>query len=400
MRWSHRFMYILLLVALLSICGHPYPVEAQDGLQISITQVDGSRFPMVTIYVSILGAGGKPAVGLQAGELSVREDGQEVEVVEFNGSGGVPVSTLLVLDRSGSMMGDKLAGAQSAALSFVDLMREQDKVGLLLFAGTSVLAETLTDDQESLKRSIAQIQLADDTALYDAVVDSLVVLEPVSGRKSAIVLSDGIDNQDSWAGPMFSAGSSHTLDEAVERAGESGVTLYTIGLGQHGDLNEEALEQIAEQTGGRYFYAPSADELAALYGSLAQQLQTEYTLTYRSPRPSYDGTRRDIEVVVNAHGGLNGSGGNSYLEQHLLQVRSAPVVGIALLALLLIALFGPLLPYRRRPALAHLGAPASPPHVQPVHQPQSAPSSQTCRFCSAALRRGARFCNACGQRQD
>jgi Ca-activated chloride channel family protein len=400
---------LVLLVVVLAIASPTGGARAQnDDLRVSMTQIDGSRFPLVTIYISVTDKNGKPAVGLTQDELSLTEDGKPVEIVEFTGSGGAPVNTLLILDRSNSMQGQKLIGAQHAARTFVDQMRPQDQVGLLLFAGAVETAQPLTSDTSALRRSIDSIRLADDTALYDAVIAGLDQLRPISGRKSAIVLSDGMDNRDSWIAQLGGYGSKHTLEESAGQAGASGVTLYTIGLGQRDELNEPALRQLATDAGGAYYHTPSADQLAALYRSLSQQFQTEYAITYRSPRAAYDGTRRGIQVIVNAGGGKqSGSSSGAYLERHLLQLRSTPLAGLALLGLLLIALTLPLTSRLRRVSAAP--APAALPlatgEISPrldTREPPAAPATpgRTCRACGAALRPTARFCLVCGQLQE
>lgn len=391
---------ILLLLVVMVALARPARAQSSD-LSITITQVDGSHFPLVTIYVSITDKDGKPAVGLNQGEVAVAEDGKPVEVVEFKGSGGAPVNTLLVLDRSGSMRGPKLAGAQQAAKTFVDMMRPQDQVGLLLFAGSTELAQPLTGDKARLQQAIDSIQLADSTALYDAVWESLDIVNPVIGRKSAIVLSDGMDNRDNWLARLTGQGSKHKLQEVIDQASASSVTLYTIGLGEQRELNERALQQLAERTGGTYYHAPGADGLAALYRSLSQQLQTEYMITYRSPRAAYDGTRRGIAVRISASGGQTGSGSGTYIERHLLQLRSTPLPGLVLSALLLVALTAPLALRRRAVRSVLPNQPAALPPMTKWREPAITPSApeRTCRLCGAPLRATAQFCTTCGQHQ-
>jgi VWFA-related protein len=395
----HRFVALLVLLVFVAAAGLAAPARAQnDALRVAVTQVDGSRFPLVTIYLSVTDKDSKPAVGLTEGQLAVTEDGQTVEIVEFKGSGGVPVSTLLILDRSDSMAGPKIAGAQQAAQTFVKLMRPQDQAGLLLFAATSELAQPLTSDTARLQQSLEAIRLAESTALYDAILSGLDTLQPVSGRKSAIVLSDGQDNRDSWLARFAGYGSQHTLEQTVAQAASSGVTLYTIGLGQQSEINEPALQQLAARTGGTYYHAPSADQLAELYRSLAQQFQTEYAITYRSPRATYDGTRRNIQVTINAEGGQAGSSSGTYLERHLLQLHSSPLGGLTLSGLLLLALAGPLALRRRAHRLPQPIVSKAAPET-PAPADVSAAAERTCGSCGARLRATAQFCARCGREQ-
>jgi predicted nucleic acid-binding Zn ribbon protein len=145
-------------------------------------------------------------------------------------------------------------------------------------------------------------------------------------------------------------------------------------------------------------------------------MQQEYQLTYRSPRPFYDGTRRDIRVSVGGAAPVAGG----YVERHLINVRSDPFVGLVLLMPILAALLLPGL--LRRPkaggALSQPGAPPTQAAVAPdsaaapgawpangptILQPAGgavSPSATHCRACSAALEpMDARFCSVCGMQQ-
>jgi hypothetical protein len=183
-----------------------------------------------------------------------------------------------------------------------------------------------------------------------------------------------------------------------------------VGLGERGSsgddgIDEEVLRQIAETTGGRYFYAPRADELSVLYAGLAADVQQEYRLTYISPRPFYDGTQRDIRVSV---GGLEVAGG--YTERHLINVTSSPLVGVVLLLPLAGLLALPSLLRRRgaRAAPAPLVGSYQPTGAAPVlmtsagsatpPQPPAPAAAEIrrCAACDTPLRAGARFCSRCG----
>lgn len=418
---------LLLVVALMvaSALGRP-GLEPPVGGAARVAQVDTGAYPEITLYVGVADAAGQPLGGLSSADFSVTEDGAPVELSGFGGAGTGPVSALLVLDRSGSMADeDKIEGAQAAAEAFVGMLRPGDRAALLPFNEGVDVVTPFTGDQAELREAIAELRADGGTALYDAVVAGVELLRNEPGRRLLLVLSDGQDCRVSGDGCPNEFGSTRTLDDALAYAQEAGQPVAVVGLGDRAGsgrdgIDEAVLRQMADATGGRYFYAPRADELAQLYVDLAGEVQQEYRLTYVSPRPFYDGTRRDIQVRV---GGSVAAGG--YTERHLINVVSSPIAGVVLLTPLVGLLLVPGL-LRRRPgraptpvgtrpaealvvdstvvvpgAFAH--APAAPvmaPVAGGPAQGGAAPvvvvGTRRCVSCDAALREGARFCNTCG----
>jgi hypothetical protein len=247
------------------------------------------------------------------------------------------------------------------------------------------------------------------------MVAGVDALKDMSGRRALLLLTDGQDCRDSPVCPD-SYGSRRTLEQAIEYASQRGQPLYVIGLGDRGSsdrdgIDEAVLRRIADATGGEYFYAPGADQLAELYRKLSAGLQQEYALTYRSPRPFYDGTRRDIRVSV---GGAPAAGGG-YVERHLIDVRSDPLVGLLLLLPILGALLAPALLRPRTiadPQHSHIAEPPTQSNgalaglaigstiMQPAGLVVIPPDVARCQSCDAPLlRNGARFCSECGVQQ-
>jgi Ca-activated chloride channel homolog len=402
-------LVVLLLVA--SALAPPIGTPAAGG-PVRVEQVDTASYPEITLYVSARDAAGNPRADLSAADFAVTEDGVPVELSDFGGLGGEPVSSVLVVDRSGSMdEDDKIEGARDAAGAFVDLMRPGDRAALIAFNHEARVAQGFTADQGELRDAIERLEAEDGTALYDAVVAGVELLRDEPGRRLLLVLSDGQDCSVPSDSCPDEYGSSNTLQEAIAYAEAAGQPVAVVGLGDRagaGDegIDEAVLQQIAEATGGRYFYAPEAGELAVLYAGLAADVQQEYRLTYVSPRPSYDGTRRDIAVSV---GGAAAAGG--YTERHLINVVSSPLAGVVLL----VPLAGLLL----LPGLLRRSAGRAPAPVVGSYQPEAAVPALVVPAPAAAapapptivagtrrgrrgdtpLRATARFCSRCGAAQ-
>ena len=387
-----------------------------------VTQVETSAYPAISLYVAVTDANGQPRLGLRQNDFAITEDGAPVALTTFSGAGASQVTSVLVLDRSGSMAdNNKIAAAQAAATAFVGLLRPSDRIALIAFNETVQVAQPFTRDVTVLNHAIGDLKPADGTALYDAIMRGVDLLRNEPGRRLLLVLSDGQDMREVG---QQSNGSQHTLAEAIAYAEAAGQPVAVVGLGDRasaGDagIDEAVLQQIATTTGGRYLYAPQGEALTSLYTSLAGEVQHEYQLTYVSPRPFYDGTRRDLRVQAGASTAVGG-----YTEQHLINVAANPLVGVALLVPLAGLLVLPGV-WRRRSSggkVPPTKAAPTPPFVQPAPQMDTVPetpapiaaaatmlmpaspptvdaAARCCVHCNAPLRAMARFCTKCGTNQ-
>lgn len=262
---------------------------------VRITQVDTSRFPQVWVYLSITDAAGEP-LSIPISSLVLKENGVEITPEEIRGAGEFgSLTTLLVMDVSGSMNhGGKLQAAKRAARAYVEQARPGDRIGLISFNTEVELVQPITQDHQAVLRAIESLKAKDDTAMYDAIWNAVEQLSGVEGRNAIIVLTDGLDNR-SHVSPQ----------EILQRIGAQGLTISTIGFGDPtqsrsslGSLDEAALQALAEQAGGVYGYAEDADSLKALYERYGRALQSEYVIVYTSPSKLRDGLNRKIEVSI------------------------------------------------------------------------------------------------------
>ncbi|MCI0554032.1 MAG: VWA domain-containing protein, partial [Anaerolineae bacterium] len=197
------------------------------------------------------------------------------------------------MDISGSMdKNNKLAAAKEAAKSYVNQMKPDDQAGLIAYDTQVYTIQPLTSDIAALNSAIDGLQTGSDTAMYNALVEAQKALEGVSGRKTIIVLTDGLDNK-----------SQSTAEDVIASIGESGLTISAIGfgdvttVGQTG-LNETALKSLAEQTGGIYGFATDSEALKGLYQQQSRVLQSEHRITYVSPSTLRDGVNRNLTVSL------------------------------------------------------------------------------------------------------
>ncbi|HEX2698250.1 MAG TPA: VWA domain-containing protein [Anaerolineales bacterium] len=345
MRNIPRIILTLGLLLVLALWSAPSAFAQTGGTQVHITQVDNSKFPQVTVYVSVTDASGQP-VGVDPSTLQIYENGQLMQPTNISGGGqgggssSGPVTTLLVIDISGSMSkGNKIGAAQDAAKSYVSQMRSGDQAGVLAFDTQVYTVQPLTTDTAALTSAIDGLKPGSNTAMFDGLKEGVKVLEGVSGRKAIILLSDGLDN------------SSHVnVDDIVNAIGPSGVTISSIGFGDIGTgkagqagIDEASLKAIAQKTGGQYAYASDPQALSAAFQIYGSQLQNEYAITYTSPSALRDGVNRALSISL---AGAPASAESQYNPGGVLPEvstpQSWPLFG-AILAGLLILLVVPLL---------------------------------------------------------
>ena len=288
-----------------------------------------------------------------------------------------PVTTVLVLDRSGSMLekaddkdkDSKIDALKRAAARFVDLMRQNASTTVLSFSSEIDSPEAFTSKKLELKRRIHSIAAEGSTRLYDATFAGIetLVAGGTPGKRAVVVLTDGKDE----GNPGI-----HDDDEVIARAKEAKIPLYMLGLGRPGEINEPVMRKMAKETGGEYYYAGNQARLLELfenlsielhddgidektlqelaektggkythvtelsqleifYKQLTDELQSTYKVTFESRRPSHDGTARGIDVRLFRGNKEVGTGGQvDDVARGVVVPQMSYVVYLAFLAVL------------------------------------------------------------------
>jgi len=229
---------------------------------VALTDVDASSFP--TIHLTVISSAGASVTP------SLTENGRPVVGLVAHNLGRAK-AVVLAVDDSRSMRGRPLADAISAAQGFVASKPPADAIAVEEFGPTPVLLSglsTATIDADAALRNLG-VASRQGTALYDAVEAATTQLaaSPLAGRV-LIVLTDGRD-----------VSSRATLTSAIAAARRAGVGVYTIGLEGVG-FDPTALQQLAQQTGGRYYGAASTAALSGVYSSIAARLGHTWRLSY------------------------------------------------------------------------------------------------------------------------
>jgi VWFA-related protein len=291
-----KLHWIILIATVAALFAGPTAGYAQGrSPQVRVTQVDNSKFPQVTVYVSVTNAAGEP-VAVDPATIQLSENGEVMHPthVGAGSEGGIgPLNTMLVMDVSGSMdKNGKIDGAKDAAKAYVEQMRPGDQTGLMVYNTKAKYVQPLTSDTNVLLSAIDSIQTGGNTSMYDALVVAEQDLQAVSGRKAIIALTDGLDNH-----------STHTADDVINGIGAGGLSISTIGLGDsttkaQSGLDVPALTSLSQRAGGVYSFAGDPQSLSALFQQYGRALQNEYAVTYVSPNALRDGVNRSLSVAL------------------------------------------------------------------------------------------------------
>lgn len=195
-------------------------------------------------------------------------------------------AVVLATDTSGSMQAtdvapDRMTAIKRAGTRFLEEVPSQVRVGLVSFSSAAQTLQSPTTDREAVRRALAGLRPQGATATGDAILASLRALRPRrSDRTPAaiILLSDGKETK-----------GANSLEAAVQ-ARELGVKVYTVALGTASGSIEvrrangpgtrrqgvppdpETLREIARRSGGRFFAAPDARDLATVYERLGSSV--------------------------------------------------------------------------------------------------------------------------------
>jgi VWFA-related protein len=239
---------------------------------------------------------------LAVDDLIVTEDGIEQTIDAFH-EAVAPVSIVLALDASGSMRASA-AQVVEAAREFVQALRPEDSLALILFADESVIVHDLTKSRETTLKAIDTYTAVGGTALYDALWLALSRLETVAGRRAVVVLSDGRDENNPGTAP----GSVRTVDEVLAVIRKAGATIFPIGLGPR--VDRPFLERLAALSGGESYFPDAVENLQGDYRRVVENLRRRYVLSYTSTNTDRNGAWREVrirarsdDVVVTSQGG-------------------------------------------------------------------------------------------------
>ena len=288
-------------------------LHSLNAESIRISQIDTNKLLLnqqIKLYLSLTDNDGHPIQNQKRRKFKIFESGDDrtfqmiPEVTSFQVGANYEdgISFLLLIDNSESMywtMGGRktkvdsqrrISYAKSAVKSFLkSITNPNDKIGLAVYNSSYLSMSSPTRDKEKIKSLLEEIERPQGHEIYSEIYGSLLLavdeFSTIKGRKSIIILSDGVNNPsythtkkiNDQFGERFVSFQQPTDSLQLE-----GISLYVINFGKKGEIKDRYLSRISERSGGVTFSAHNRDQLQNVYLTIIDQILKEYIITYRA----------------------------------------------------------------------------------------------------------------------
>ena len=306
-----KFMYFLWLVVLLlpfafvgaqttpqKPAASPSPTpEGQDTVKVTTRRV---RLP-----ITVLDKKGQFVGGLTQNDFQILEDKvvQQIDSFTSDQNNNLPLYVGVLMDTSPSTAG-KLRFEQESAMNFIQTVvrPRRDRVLFATFDDQITLRQDFTDRLDLLDRAVFAVKkTGEKTALYDAIWQFCdEKMRSAQGRRALVLITDGDDTY-----------SRADINDAIDIAQRTETTIFAIstksGLtgtvpgveaGTVKDHGDKGMERLCDETGGMAFFTGDMLALERSFTKIANELRSQYLITYRPTNNEYDGSYRKVEVKL------------------------------------------------------------------------------------------------------
>ncbi len=249
--------------------------------------IDEIEVHLIQLYVSVLDRGGRPVTGLSKDDFRVLEDGVEQDIERFDTVEKLAINVALLMDVSGSMRGRVRMATRSAQRFFETVLTPKDLASLSVFNHDIHRVVPFTKDIERLRFGADDFRAFGTTRLHDSLIYVGHSFGGLQGKRALVLLSDGQD-----------VDSDFQFKQVLESTLRSGIAVYPIMLDLDDEETRANLEQLAGETGGRYFSIRTVSELDRVYRRIEQELRSQYLLVYEASNRDSRGGFRRVEVEV------------------------------------------------------------------------------------------------------
>ena len=267
-----------------------YTLDLSTEPEVNITNLDLGSFPGICVDVTVKDKNTDRSIaGLDSSDFVLFQDkkGLPLQVSSVESTTGVSVA--IVVDESGSMGAEsygqiRIDQAKESIRQFIYEMSQFDRAAIVGFIGDGKtnIHQTMTSDKDSLLAAVERLGAYGNTNIRDGTYTGLEQIVGETNPTAVIVFSDGADG-----------GNAFTSQNVIDYAKSLNTVIHSVAVGAN---NTDPLKTMSDATGGSYTFAPSADQLAAIYISIRNNIQSKYTICYESPDTTIDGDEHQVIV--------------------------------------------------------------------------------------------------------
>ncbi len=283
------FAVLLVPLVLMTGCfkdfdGDPAPTGKVDGIDVTIPRVVLQN-GKITMFISVTDLKGNAIRNIKSNNLLIETivNGQTTKVSNVNlyssTSTPTPIAAALTMDYSGSMYYDSLIvpAMEDAVKTFIALKGLTDKLEIIKFDNVVYVVQPFTADTLLLYAAVDSVlQMAGSTAFYEACLTGLVDADTEVGTSTTVLpavigFTDGRNN----VAPL-------DPDTVINTALQLQIPVYTLGFGGTATYMPDTvtLKEIADSTGGRYYWTPDPNDLQQLYQYVNGQLTSTVVIGF------------------------------------------------------------------------------------------------------------------------
>jgi Ca-activated chloride channel family protein len=251
---------------------------------------------MVTLTLTVTDAKGNYVNGLKPDDFRIREDDVSQKIVAFAEGSESPFQLALagakvfILFDTSNWMYTGFPYASDAIAEFVRRLDRTDSVAVYKFSRNLFRAVSLTRDRDQALSGVRSAVAGDDTALYNALLLTLLDAAKAVGRKVVVLFSNGPDNASIIAPSDVGA-----------VAEDEGIPIYIVSTreAQKDPISANAFEFLAARTGGQLYWARTWRKQAEAFTSIREDLASAYTVAYYPVPNTNEGFRKiSVDVVA------------------------------------------------------------------------------------------------------
>ncbi|HLI77727.1 MAG TPA: VWA domain-containing protein, partial [Acidobacteriaceae bacterium] len=277
---------LLCLTAIALQAQAPAPIERHPPSG-QPTQTITVESRLVDVALNVVDEAGAPVGGLTVDDFELTEDGKPQKIAIFEKESATPLSIVIAMDASESVLSDRGLERDAARKFLRGLVRPQDRVDLMAFSDAVDEIVPFTNDVHAVESGIGRIERGSSTALYDAIYlasQRLAQAPRVPNERRVVVLITDGENTASHG----------TYPAALEQAQRAGAMIYSLIIvpvaadAGRNEGGEHALIQMAHDTGGKYYYVEDKHDLQPAFAHVSEDLRTQYTIGYYAPQKGVD----------------------------------------------------------------------------------------------------------------